>query len=251
MAKRRKYKIEFNVYNKDLKKYPIRELDVSETTDFGKIDSSLIEKSKSGDIIQVRDNELKLIKANFRDKYNLMKKGAQSIKLKDCGAILAETMVGKDSICLDCGAGMGGLSNFLARYVKKVYSCDIRKEHLENAQFNSELLGLKNIEFVECNITKEIPIKKKFDLITLDMPNPDEAIEVCKEKLKDGAYLVAYCPQAIQMHKFILKAKENGFDVVKSMGVIQRSWKVEERILRPEHVGLQHTAFLIFTRKIW
>lgn len=250
MAK--KYGVELICYDKEHKAYYVRSKRVSINTDYGKIDESLLKDVKNGDILKTsKDEPIIIVKPSFLDKYKSMKRGAQSIKLKDCAAILAETLVGKDSVCLDCGAGMGGLTCFLARYVKKVYSCDYKKEHLENSRFNSELVGLKNIKFIECDIYKGLPVKTKLDLITLDLINPELVLDDAKKQLNAGGFIVAYCPQATQMQVFTNTAKEKGFLVTKSMEVNQREWKIEGLVVRPEHIGLQHTAFLVFAKKIW
>lgn len=201
-------------------------------------------------IITSKKEELTLIKPDFKDKYMTMKRGAQAINLKDCGVILAETLVGKESVCLDCGSGMGGLTCFLARYVKKVYSWDNRNEHLETAKKNAVKLGLKNIEFKEHDIYTGIP-KKNLDLITLDVRDPDKVIPFVPNALKIGGRFVAYCPQITQVQAITNKIKEIDALFVESIQeVIIRNWKSDGQILRPEHMGLMHTGFLLFVRKI-
>ena len=49
---------------------------------------------------------------------------------KDIGIILANTDINKNSIVLDAGSGCGVTTIFLAKFVKKVYSYDIRKDFL-------------------------------------------------------------------------------------------------------------------------
>lgn len=246
------YNIELICYDKDNKKYFTRKNGISANTDYGKVDAAELKDIKGGEIIKTsKEEDVMFIKPSFIDKYRSMKKGAQSIKLKDCAAILAETLVGKDSVCLDCGAGMGGLTCFLARYVKKVYSCDYKKDHLDNSKFNSELLGLTNIDFIECDIYKGIPTKAKLDLLTLDIINPELVLDHAKNSVKPGGFVVAYCPQATQMQIFTNTANEKGFEVIRAMEVNQRNWKIEGVVVRPEHIGLQHTAFLVIIRKIW
>lgn len=250
MAK--KFGVEIICFDKNNKKYLARQIGVSINTDYGQIDEKSLRGVKNGKVVKTsKEKDVLIIKPRFIDKYKSMKRGAQSIKLKDCGIILAETLVGKESVCFDCGSGMGGLTCFLARYVKKVYSCDYKKEHLENSIFNSELLGLKNIEFMEEDIYKGIFVKEKLDLITLDIISPELVLDSAKKSLKPGGFIVAYCPQVTQMQKFTNLAREKGFIVQKSLEVNLREWKIENLVIRPEHIGLQHTAFLVFARKIW
>lgn len=241
--------VEYITYDRNGKKYLVKRIDKPLTVDAGKIDVADLLDIKNGDVLKTsKENELVFIKPSFRDKYNSMKRGAQSIKLKDCAAILAETLVGKESVCLDCGAGMGGLTCFLARYVKKVYSLDVKEVHLENSKNNAEMLGLKNINFMLHDIYEGIP-KKNLDLITLDLIHPENVVDYALKSLKPGGYIVAYCPQATQMQAFALKVQEVGMELMKCMEVNRRDWKVENKVIRPEHMGLQHTAFLVFARR--
>lgn len=221
-------------------------------SNYGVIRRDILKDAKHGSIVLTsKDTKVLLLEPSFKDRYTRMKKGTQPIKLKECAAILAETLVGKDSVCFDCGAGMGGLSCFLARYVKKVYSMDNRPEHLKTAQENAENLGLSNITFLEGNIYDGIPVKTTFDLITLDVINPEAVIPFAKEKLKQGGFLVAYCPQATQMQAFCNALNSDGKRVlafVRTIEIIERNWKVDGRICRPENMGLMHTGFLVFAR---
>ena len=243
--------MDFLGYVENKKRIVIKDKNISVNTEFGKIEREVLINSKHGDVVETsKGKKVTLLEPNFFDKYQSMKRGAQSIKLKDCATILSETLVGKNSICLDCGAGMGGLSCFLARYVKKVYSVDYVKKHLENSEKNAKMLGLKNIKFIEADIYEKIPVKTKLDLITLDIINPEKIVVEAKKKLKKGGSIVAYCPQATQMQVFVQALTENEFQFIKSFEIIKRSWKVEGKILRPEHIGLMHTGFLVFGRRI-
>lgn len=244
--------MDFLIYSKNKKRFVVKNKNISANTEIGGIDRKILIKSKHGDIVNTsKDKKVLLLEPSFKDKYDSMTRGAQSIKLKDCAIILAETLIGKESVCLDCGAGMGGLTCFLAKYVKKVYSVDYVKKHLENSAKNAEFLGLKNIKFIEGNIYEKIPTKSKLDLITLDVINPENVIINAKKSLKKGGYLVAYCPQVTQLQVFANKAREEGFEFIKSVEVNQRTWKIEGKLCRPDHIGLMHTAFLCFARKIW
>jgi tRNA (adenine57-N1/adenine58-N1)-methyltransferase len=207
--------------------------------------------TKAGVVVSTSKKEnLTLIQPGFKDVYVSMKRGAQAINLKDCGIILAETLVGKESVCLDCGSGMGGLTCFLARYVKKVHSWDNREEHLITAKKNAEKLGLKNVLFKNHDIHKGIP-KKNLDLITIDVRNPELVVPFFPKALALGGRFVFYCPQITQVHEVtIAVAKESALLVESVQEIIIRNWKSEGQILRPEHMGLMHTGFLVFGRRI-
>ena len=242
--------MDFLAYHKSGKKSIVKNKNISFNTDFGMVDRKILLAAKNGDVVKTSTNEeLTLIEPSYIDKYLGMKKGAACIKLKDCGAILAGTMVGKDSVCFDCGAGMGGLTCFLARYVKKVYSMDNRKDHLKTVRENVENLGLTNVDLIEGDIYEGIP-KKNLDLITLDVISPEKVVIEAKKSLRYGGFVVAYCPQATQMLAFANECIDKGLDIVTAKEINSRAWKLSGKIARPEHVGLMHTGFLIFARKI-
>jgi len=224
--------------------------DQSFNTQLGKIDLSELKKIKSGDVLETsKGSKLRFIEPYFVDHYDRMKRGAQLINKKDAGTILSETMVGKDCVVLDCGSGMGGLTTFLARYVKKVYSMDNRLEHIDVAKKNAESLLLNNVEFIHGDIYDGIPVSK-LNLIVLDIPSPDTVVNFAYDALSFGGFFIAYTPHANQMQLFVNKAKEKGFIHIKSLETIQRLWKIGEKILRPENMGLQHTGFLSILRKL-
>ena len=230
----------------------VKDKNVSWSSEFGKVDREDLLKAKHGSVVKTsKGKDVLLLKPTFKDKYLNMKRGAQSIKLKDCGAILAETLVGKDSVCLDCGSGMGGLTCFLASYVEKVYSVDNREDHLKLSRKNAQSLGLKNIDFIQHDIYEGMPKDaKKLDLITLDVAHPEQVVPHAKAALKKGGFLVGYCPQATQMHDLCDALEKHKLQVYSCREVIVRSWKCEGKVLRPEHMGLMHTAFLVFAQRI-
>ena len=89
------------------------------------------------------------------------KRGPAVIIPKDIAIIIANTNLDKSSIVLDAGSGSGFLTCFLARFVKKVYSYDNRKEFLEISKSNAASLGLKNITFKLGDVHETIKILKE------------------------------------------------------------------------------------------
>jgi tRNA (adenine57-N1/adenine58-N1)-methyltransferase catalytic subunit len=176
------------------------------------------------------------------------KRGPAVMLQKDIGVVLANSNIDKDSKILDVGSGSGVLSCNLARFVKKAYSYDIRKEFLELAKENAKRFGIKNITFRNLNVFEEIK-DKNLDLITLDLKDSWKALPKVKEALKENGEVVAYFPNITQISEFVSKLDKD-FKLVKVIENIQREWVVDERRARPEHKGLLHTGFLVFVRKV-
>ena len=111
-------------------------------------------------------------------------------------------------------------------------------------------MRLKNVKLKNQDITKGIT-KKNIDLIILDMPEPQKALKKVLKGLKQGGYIIGYVPsitQVISLVKETTKIKE--LMLIKTIENIQREWKIEEKIARPEFRMLGHTGFIVVIRKI-
>ena len=80
----------------------------------------------------------------------------------------------KKEIVLDLYCGIGTISLFVAKYVKKVYGIEIVEEAVENAKENAQINEIKNAEFFAGNIENEETLEKikkmKADVIFIDPP---------------------------------------------------------------------------------
>lgn len=124
---------------------------------------------------------------------------------------------GLDVADLCTGSGCIGLSLLMYGDIEKMTLMDISCGALKMAQKNAELHGLSNMcEFIEGDITKEMP-KRKFDLIVTNPPYiPSKDIETLSEEVKkepmlalDGGY------DGLDIIKFLIGdglsyLKENG-----------------------------------------
>ena len=145
-----------------------------------------------------------MTETNFADILKKIKRGPAILLQKDIGVILANTSIDKNSIVLDAGSGCGVLSINLARFVKKVYSYDVRKDFLEIAKENAKKFEIVNIVFRNKNVF-EIIRDKNLDLITLDLKDSWMALGNCKKALKENGDLVVYLPNITQVHEFVNK----------------------------------------------
>ena len=214
-------------------------------TEFGLIKEKDIKKSK-GKVFSNSKNEFKVFDANFTDKISKIKRGPAVILPKDVGLIITSTGINKNSKVLDAGTGSGVLSSYLSNFCRTVYSYEINKEFYELAKKNFSDLNIKNIILKNKSI-KDIA-EKDLDLIALDLPNPEIALESAYKSLKTGAFLVVYLPNIPQVMDIVKKASE--FKLIKVVELIEREWHVESQRVRPHSLMIGHTAFLIFFRKI-
>ena len=85
----------------------------------------------------------------------------------------------------------------------------------------------------------------------MDLPEPWKAINAAKNGLKIGGFLVSYSPSIPQNMDFINKInKDEDFVHIKTSEVIERTWEIDGRKVRPRSQQIGHSGFISFTRRI-
>ncbi len=231
-------------------RYYVTDLSKDFHTKYGVISKKDLNKKDGSTIKSSMDKEFVIFTSQFADDFRKLRRAPQTVIPKDFGAIIAETGLGKEDIVVDAGTGAGALACALANICKKVITYDIRQEHIDVAKENIAFLGIKNVAIKNKDITKGID-EKNVDLITLDVPEPWQAVAAAKKALKIGGWLVAYTPTIIQASQFVDAIEKNdSFLFDSTIEIIKRNWIVEGRRLRPSSAEIGHTAFLTFIRKI-
>ena len=190
-----------------------------------------------------------VLQPGFQDLLQKTKRGPAVILPKDAAQIIIYAGVNSNSKVVDVGTGSGWLAAQLANIAGEVVTYEIRKDFAELARKNFEMLGLKNITVKEKDACKKI-FEKDVDLVTLDIAEPWQALKSAGFALKAGGFMVAYCPQITQVIKLVEHLDKKSWLLERVSEVIERSWKIEGLIARPEHQMLGHTAFLVMARKI-
>ncbi len=195
-------------------------------------------------------DEFSIIEPSSIDLIKRYRRGAQIMTLKDAAPIIAKTGINKESLVIDAGTGSGSLASILANIVGEVHTVDINQDHVKVAKKNVEKTNLKNIVFVEKNILEPANFEKeKYDLFTLDISTPWNALDTANKVLKKGGYLVVYSPSITQIQKTVNELPKY-LQYLETIEVIERAWKVGEKVLRPETKDHGHTGFLCFVRKL-
>jgi len=219
----------------------------------GVIDLVELKKKNFGDHIKTHLKEkFILIKPNIKDILEKkLKRMPQIIMPKDVAMIFAYTGVAPGSLVVDAGTGSGFLSIFLANYIKpgKVVTYEKDKRFIKAAKENIKSSGLeKFIKLKHKDISKGID-ERDVDLITLDMKNSEKIVKHAHNTLVCGGWLVVYSPYIEHATKVVNKIKKIGFENIKTVENIVREWQFE-KYSRPKTIGLMHTGFLTFARKI-
>ena len=208
---------------------------------------------KTGKVHKVQSEMPASFEARFIDKWNSIKRGPQIITQKDAGFILSKLGISAGWRIVEAGSGSGALTAILANSVQpqgKIYSYDIKKEHLELAKQNVTHCGVSEyVEFKQGDVTKKIE-EQEIDAIILDLPTPWDVISQAEKSLKKGGFLVVYTPTYEQLKKTYAAIETAEFTTPEVFTIQTQKIKVSEKITRPENTGLMFTAFLVFSRKI-
>jgi len=248
---RKKHKVLVDGVERTISKqmqYLVQDITKPFNTKFGRIPPKELKKKAGSAAKTEQGKDFTIIEADFLDQFKRLKKFAQTVTLKDIAHIVTETGINKDSVVVDAGAGSGALACYLGHISKQVYTYEIRKESIDMSNHNISALGLKNVTLREKDVTKGIS-EKNVDVVTLDLPEPWNAISSAHKALKIGGYIVSYSPTVPQVQKFVDSLGEK-FLIIKTIEVIERPWVVEGQRVRPSNIDIGHTAFLTFARKI-
>ena len=235
------------VEQKTGKKYFIKELDDDFHTSSGVISKEEL-KSKKEIVESNKGKRFFLFKPTFPDLWESLTRGPQVMIQKDIGMVMAKTGINRDSKIVDAGGGSGSLCLSLANICKEITVYEINPEHYDIIAKNIKLFGMNNVHLKQGSIYNGIK-ETNLDLINLDLPEPWQVIEHAEKALKLGGHLVFYLPNLNQVKMFIDSTKRSKINVIETLELIERTWKIEDRIMRPEFQMLGHTGFLIFCRR--
>jgi tRNA (adenine57-N1/adenine58-N1)-methyltransferase len=219
------------------------------STHLGAIDLS---KLKIGKIKSNIGQTFIVFPANFNDLLQHSRRGPAVVLPKDAAAIISHSGLSCGDVVVDIGTGSGWLASQLAHAVGpkgKVTTYEIRKEFALLAEKNFKFLELNNVKVKLQDATKKIA-EKNADLITVDLPVPCDILKNAEKSLKSSKFLVAYCPQITQVIKFSSSLEKHNFKLEKVIEIQEREWNVHDKVCRPQHNALTHTAFLVFARKL-
>ena len=179
------------------------------------------------------------------------RRGPAVVLAKDFGAIAAGTGLGSGWNVVDAGTGSGWLAMQIANVIGPegtIVTYENREEFAKIASENFKKFGFDNIKLKIKDIYKGIA-EKSLNLITIDLQNPWLTVKSAEKALAPGGYFVAYCPQITQAIKLVKELKKAKMNIVKVSETTERDWIIDNKIARPEHHMLGHTAFLVFARK--
>ena len=239
--------IKILIEHKSGKKYPVKTLEEDFHTSSGIITAKDMQSTKTT-LTSSKGEKFILIDPTFADLWEQLQRGPQVLIQKDIGLIIVKTGVNQNSLVVDAGGGSGSLCLSLANVCKEITVYETNPEHYDIIAKNALLFNIKNIILKQANIYQGIP-EQNVDLITLDLPEPWQVTKHAEQSLKTGGFLVVYLPNLHQVKTFIDSTNRTQIAVIETIELLERKWKIDDKIMRPEFDMLGHTGFLTFCRK--
>jgi len=178
-----------------------------------------------------------------------LKRGPAVTLPKDAGLIISYTGIGKNSRVIELGSGSGFLTVQFANIVKEVVSYEKREEFLRIAESNAKKVGFENVIFKHRDVLSGIEEQNEdYDLVFCDIAEAEKTVVYALKALRKGGFLAAHCLHVEQARALVIEAKKY-FEDVQMIEAIVRDFEVDDRGTRPVHIGLTHTAYLVFARK--
>lgn len=231
------------------KRYFIFDLNKEHHTLDGKFSSSDLKKSDCS-LTSDKGEKFGLFDPLFVDKYSKIERKAQIILPKDLGFIISKTGVGKDSLIIDAGSGSGSSACLFGRICKSVVSYEIKEEFFECSKRNVDFLGLDNVKVKNKDVFSGID-EKDADLVFFDLKDPSKGLNVARDCLKSGGFLVCYSMSLYQVISFCNSIRSCDFFCEPEIfETINRRWDIVGEKIRPSSSDSFHTGFLVFTRKL-
>ncbi|NXA66415.1 TR61B protein, partial [Mohoua ochrocephala] len=220
-----------------------------------------------------RGARLLLRRPSLEEYVLLMPRGPTIAYPKDISALLTMMDIHPGDTVLETGSGSGAMSLFLSRAVGpkgRVLSYEIREDHHSLAKKNYRHwrsaweIGHRdewpdNVEFILKDISTAAEDMKSvtLDAVVLDMLNPQCALPVVHQSLKQGGVCAVYLANITQVIDLLdrIRSCKLPFLCERIIEVTHRSWSVLPAkiklpyIARPSHWQEAHSAFLTKLRK--
>jgi tRNA (adenine57-N1/adenine58-N1)-methyltransferase len=179
---------------------------------------------------------------------------AEPVFAKDAGLILVRSGVRAGSHLIEAGVGAGTLTTALLAAVGpegKVTSYELREDFAEAARRNVAAYygDAPQWKLVVRDASQGFD-ERDVDVVVSDVPDPDALLDAVAAALRPGGVYAAYVPTVLQV-KQVHDGLEGRADFApaETFELLERSWRVAGRSVRPEQRMIGHTGFMTFTRR--
>ena len=196
---------------------------------------------------------LLLLEPSLDDRITRIKRNTQIIYPKDAAMIVQRLSLRSGSRVIEAGTGSGGLTIALAWAVApggRVFSYEIREEHLMVARRNLNQMGL--LPYVELHHASILDgfAQTGVDALVLDLRTPWLFVEKAHAALRPGSYFAALVPTTNQVSQLLAELEKGGFADIGVEEILLRKYKPVPDRLRPDDSMVGHTGFLISARPV-
>ena len=180
---------------------------------------------------------------------------AEPIFAKDAGLILTRGDIRPGDRVLEVGVGAGALTIALLRAVGpggQLISYEVREDFAAAARGNVDAFhGEASNWQIRIRDAREGFEETAVDRIVADMPEPATLLTASARSLRPGGVFVAYVPTVLQFKELRDRLAESPeFGCEETCEVMERTWHVDGRSVRPDHRMVAHTGFLTFARRL-
>ena len=194
-----------------------------------------------------------LLEPSLDDRMTRIKRNTQIIYPKDAAMIVRRLSLQAGSRVIEAGTGSGGLTVALAWAVApsgRVFSYEIRDEHVEVARSNLEKMGL--LPYVELHNASILDgfNQSNVDALVLDLRTPWIFLEQAHKALRPGGFFTALVPTTNQVSELLHGLEDSSFADICVEEVLVRNYKPVPDRLRPDDSMVGHTVFVISARPI-
>jgi len=229
--------------------------DKEKSTHLGQIFHNILLGKNYGDVIDLSHGQVTILKPSPRDFLKAFKLKTQILYADDCAIACSTAGIGDGMMVGEAGTGSGALTTFLSWLTSPnghVYSFDINKGHLENAEKNFGLTGLTNVTFFVQDVREKIDVPP-LDAFFLDFSDPFNAIDNISKVLTGGGHLVCFVPNWGQVEHTISRINLNpNLTHQETFEITRRNFVVnpEKHIMRPSFRSIVYSGILIHAIKI-
>jgi tRNA (adenine57-N1/adenine58-N1)-methyltransferase len=196
---------------------------------------------------------LLLLEPSLDDRITRIKRNTQIIYPKDAAMIVQRLNLRAGSRVIEAGTGSGGLAIALAWSVApsgRVYSYELRDEHVRVARSNLEKMGLlPYVELHNASILEGFQ-QTDADALVLDVRTPWLFLEQVRAALRPGAFFAALVPTTNQVSALLHGLERSGFADIGVEEILVRKYKPVPDRLRPDDSMVGHTGFIISARPV-
>lgn len=218
----------------------------------GVVDLSPLVGSPPGTAVVWGSQPYRAVRPTLGDLLAHLTRKAQIITPKDAQRLLLLAGVAPGGTVAEAGAGSGALTVVLAHAVGptgRILSYDRRPDFLDVARRNVERFRLADrVEFRLRDVVADGFDTTGLDGLILDLPEPWSALAPARTALVAGGSIGLFTPTYNQLERSVRELRNQGFEEVRSVELLERALHVGEGGTRPEFDMLGHTGFLTGAR---